>query len=223
MFEKLRQLLLKDKKWVKYYFRSLTSGGNPLEKKEKEIKIGYETFIIEIVKNEEDIDEYYIKSLKYSCFLVGIKKNKFASIYSLGNDTDCVKTEEYKKKIGKIMIYLMFKIFKEEGVTEFDFTDNSGIIRNGKNYDLADLYFLKYGRTWYDKMLDELLCRYEINFNFPSHKTYQELKEEYKNIYNNSLKDWSFENLHKNKKELFSKLSIPYLNEANFKVKIIRF
>jgi len=218
MQEKLRQLLLKDKKWGKFYF----NGGCPIEKREKEFKLGDEVFIIEIVKNEEDIVEYYIKSLKYRCFLVGVKKNKFASIYSLGNDTDCVKSEKYKKYIGKVMVYLMFKIFKEEGITEFDFTDNSGIIRNGKNFNLADLYFLKYGMTWYDKMLNELVKSYEINFNFPSHKTYQELKNEYIKIYGVKLKDFSFEILDKNKKELFSKLSIPYLHSADFTVKINR-
>jgi hypothetical protein len=208
----IRKLLLKNKFWHPFILK----GGmqNP-EKKIMEREYDGEKFIIESF-TEDGYTEYYIKNLRYDCFYFSLSKDNYATIMSLGNNENCVK-KSHNNKIGAIM----FIIFKEKNITDFEFMDNSELINN--RFNLADLYYLKYGKTWYDKMIGLFAEKYTMDFKeniFPI--TYQDVKNKHAEIIGDTLKNKDFSEINKKKKEYFELLGLNRLTGITFIVHIIK-
>jgi hypothetical protein len=216
MHYKIRGILKGNPIWSNY----LQNGGlsNPIT---QTLKTNFDGEEFEITYNkEDDIREFYLKGLKNKCFFFVIEKNGFAVIHGLGNQPDCIK-KKHQYKTSHLMFILILKILFSRNVKRIEFQDNSMI----KNYDLADLYFLKYGETWYDKMFRTYIKKYNMEFNkrsFPIEgKGYQDLKKHHKEFIGNKFKNLDFKDLKSKRDCYFEALGIRRLSEISYSVDII--
>lgn len=213
MTNKIRKLLGKNNFWKDY----IQKGGmqNP---KTKIYNLNYLGEVFEIVYNKEDgVREFYLKGLKNKCFFFIIEKEGFANIEGLGSEPECIK-KRHEQKISIIMLGLIFKILSMLNVKVIKFQDNSG----KGIFDLADYYFLKHGMTWYDSIISRFAKKYTFEFDYQASEdnNYQRYKDKHKKMIGNKLKDYSFEEIKKVKKEYLHLLGIKSLTGIYYKVSV---
>ncbi len=89
------------------------------------------------------------------CLAIAIGKgdDKTASMDTVEFHPTCTIDGKMKRKDGsRKMIQVGLDIAKKNGATQVSITDNSNIdCENGQKIDLAGMYFLKYGMTWFEK------------------------------------------------------------------------
>lgn len=211
MFYKIRRLLKSNPIWHDY----IQNGGlkNP---KKRIYKINLDDEDFEIVYNREDeFREFYLNGLKNKCFYFILEKNGLAIIEGLGNQPE--QEHQYKT----VYLMLILKILRIRKVKRIEFQDNSMI----GNFILADLYFLKYGETWYDKMFRIFVKKYHMDFNKSSQpvegKNYQDLKKIHKDFIGNKFKNYDFKSLKEKRDCYFEALGIKNLFSINYAVDII--
>lgn len=89
------------------------------------------------------------------CLVIALGKgeDKTASMDAVDFHPTCTIDGRMKRGDGtRNMIQFGLDIAKRKGATQVSITDNSHIdCENGQKIDLAGMYFLKYGMTWFEK------------------------------------------------------------------------
>ena len=88
------------------------------------------------------------------CMVMAIDKlgDKTASMDLVNFDPKCTLAGKMKRGDGtRNMIQFGIDLAKTKGATQLSLTDKSTIDCEGLKIDLAGMYFLKYGMTWYEK------------------------------------------------------------------------
>ena len=107
---------------------------------------------IEITNTDEEI-RFLIKSQRVHCIRMSLYKDDntasfLTAVYDAGCkiDGNMVRGEGTRK-----MIQIGLDLLKEFGATQVSMNDTSNIPCDGVNIRLGEMYFLKYGMTWYEK------------------------------------------------------------------------
>jgi len=126
---------------------------------------------VTIINNEDD-DEYIINigGLKNTCIVIQVPyRNNQAIILDISYHEKCCLKDLLKKNkdmIELIKCSLMFTLHNFTHITSFILSDNSYIeCNNGIRISLADLYYLKYKKTWYEKIFNAFPQNEEIYLN----------------------------------------------------------
>jgi hypothetical protein len=87
------------------------------------------------------------------CMVMAIdKSDKTAALNVIRYDSKCTTDGRMKRGDGtRKMIQFGLRLLEKKGATHVSLMDNSTIDCNGQTVDLAAMYFLKYGMTWYEK------------------------------------------------------------------------
>lgn len=83
------------------------------------------------------------------CFHMTIKDG-LANLQGLERGEDCFVD---RHNTTRDLVELAFQIAKEKGCNKFQLTDNSYISCKNGRFNLADVYFLTKGMTWYESIL----------------------------------------------------------------------
>ena len=110
---------------------------------------------IQVQEDEDDI-RYFLWNPKKPCInMVISKRDKTAVLDAVEYDEDCTVDEKMLRGEGtREMIEFSLELLKRSGATKVSLSDKSTIPCHGENIALGPMYFLKYGKTWYEKYFD---------------------------------------------------------------------
>jgi hypothetical protein len=105
------------------------------------------------ITNDAEATKFIIKSDRIHCIEMSLyKDDNTASFLTAMYDAGCTIDGNMVRGEGtRKMIQIGLNLLKEFGATNVSMTDTSNIPCEGKNIRLGEMYFLKYGMTWYEK------------------------------------------------------------------------
>jgi hypothetical protein len=106
---------------------------------------------IEIENNENDT-RFLIWDPKRPCVnMLFDKRERVGVLDSIRYDPDCTSPEQMTRgSETREMVDFSIGILKRNGATKVFLTDKSTIDCGGTDIELGPMYFLKYGKTWYE-------------------------------------------------------------------------
>lgn len=133
-----------------------------------------------LIKNSNDPSDI---CLDFYFFDLELKEARLSDLQSY---KQCV-SKKYKNSVGKLMLLIFFKMLKTYGIQKVTFQDLSSKVINGYQYELAVMYYLCHGKTWYDKMFSEYFPNMTIKSVYNNRVTgttltYDEVKAKYPKI-----------------------------------------
>ena len=208
-----------------------------VEKKSKEIlkskqKISYNKFRIDILIYENLKKDLFIKILNpkgQDCAIILIEKGKKqALIENISNSEGCIQNGLIYKDGGKILFRIVLKYLSANkdvfGINRITLSDKSLVRCSSENdsthskkkvnlqLQLADLYMLTHGDTWYGNFG---FLPYDAANNKPNMFRTKKYKEYKKKM--NTLKIKDYPHLYKIIIETYKRLKIYYFNEEKIK------
>jgi hypothetical protein len=121
---------------------------------------------------QEDSLSILIWNPKEPCVHIVLYDNdSTASLIWVGYDSKCTVQGNMPRGTGtQTMIDFAFGLAKKHGATHIELMDDAKIICDGKKIELAPMYFLQYGVTWYESKFG-----FQPNSDYISE--YQRMKE----------------------------------------------
>ena len=110
---------------------------------------------IEIEDTSTDTRFFLWNPVRPCVNMVFDKRERVGVIDSIKYDPDCTSPEKMKRGSGtREMVEFSIDVLKRSGATIVYLTDKSTIDCKGVEIELGPMYFLKYGKTWYENYFD---------------------------------------------------------------------
>ena len=166
------------------------------------------TYYTTILKTKKE-DTVIIGGVTIKCVVITIdNKNNIAILQTVQHSVECSFFDKLKKgveTINMIQSALKMIIAMYPNISEIEFADNSFIqCNNGKRISLPEFYYIKYGKTWYEKHFNATL-----NNKYPKYLNAKQLVDDSAsnkiNLSKNEFIEKYYNNLSGNKLDIVKK------------------
>jgi hypothetical protein len=181
------------------------------------------TYYATITKTKKE-DTVIIGGVTIKCVVITVdNKNNIAILQTVQHCTECSFFDKLKKgveTINMIQSALKMIIAMYPNISEIEFADNSFIqCNNGKRISLPEFYYIKYGKTWYEKHFNTTL-----NSKYPKYINAKQLVDDSAsnkiNLSKNEFMEKYYNNLSGNKLGLIEKCYKPGVSVKEFIISI---